>query len=159
MPFGAACWLGGCALFPQIPVAVIGGAAVAYVTACWPDIDTPRSLAARSLPPVSTFLSKAIAKAGGGHRGVTHHWPGVLVLAGLLTVAYLLLPVPVWVPVSAIAGYVSHLVLDEVTTFLGIRSGKRKGHRYGAEFWAVRPLAYAAGAGFAVIIVAEGFHP
>jgi hypothetical protein len=142
---------------------VAAGAGIAYYTACWPDIDTPRSLAARSLPPVTTVLSKVIRSAGGGHRGVTHHVLGVLVLAVLACLPGLWLPVPWWIPVAAVTGYLSHIGLDLLTTFLGIRSGKRKGRRgwarYGAEFWAVRPLAYLAGAGFAVIIVLEGVHP
>jgi LexA-binding, inner membrane-associated putative hydrolase len=146
------------------PVAVAGGAAIAYVTACWPDIDTPRSKAARFLPPFTAALSWAIRKGGGGHRGVTHRPVGVIAFAVIMLTPLAFWPViPWWVPAAAITGYVCHLLVDGVTTLLGIKSGRRKRPKrgpkwyrraatYGAEFWAVRPLAYMSIAVFAVII-------
>lgn len=90
----------GLDLLPAAGVALLAGAA-----SLLPDIDHPRSRAARKLGPARGAPGWLL-----GHRGVTH---SLLALAALAGVCWLLLPMPAASAVAA--GYGSHLLLDALT--------------------------------------------
>lgn len=168
--WGCAAWMAECAAVPHpAPRPVILGAGVAALASIAPDIDTRRSWAATSLPPFTTVASWVIRKTGGGHRGVTHHPLGLALFTAACVIPLGFWPIPWYYPVAAVTGYLSHLLLDQATTILGIRSGERKRSRrstrhrpfrwqYRAEYWAVQPLA-AATITWAGFITAGRFTP
>jgi membrane-bound metal-dependent hydrolase YbcI (DUF457 family) len=59
------------------------GTVVCAGAAMLPDIDHPQATCARSLGPVTGFISRVVSKLCGGHRNGTHS----LLFAGLVTVA------------------------------------------------------------------------
>ncbi|WP_170297215.1 metal-dependent hydrolase [Georgenia thermotolerans] len=91
---GAAAWLAVTAtvpwalgLMPLPPSEVLAGAVVTAGAALLLDADHHAGTIARSLPPVSRWVTRGLGKLSGGHRHATHSLVGVLgagVLARLL---------------------------------------------------------------------------
>ncbi|GAB2466067.1 metal-dependent hydrolase [Xylanimonas ulmi] len=81
---GAAAWVAVTATtpiafgwYPVSDIGVITGALVCAGAALLPDADHHAGTIARSLPPVSQGVARAIAAVSGGHRGGTHSLLGV----------------------------------------------------------------------------------
>ncbi|MDO4919852.1 metal-dependent hydrolase [Kocuria sp.] len=70
----------GLGLMPVGNPGVLTGALICAGAALLPDLDHPGGTVARSLPPLSTWLARGIARISGGHRRGTHSLVGLLVV-------------------------------------------------------------------------------
>lgn len=62
---------------------VVTGALICAGAALLPDLDHPGGTVARSLPPLSGWLSRIVVKVAGGHRRATHSLLGLAVFTAL----------------------------------------------------------------------------
>jgi len=118
---GGASWLGALSaanVAGNAPLSlgmVAGGFAIASVAALCPDIDTKKSMAAKSLGPVTGILSWIIRTIGNGHRKITHCLLGAsLVILGLAFCVGSLHLIP-WIGFAVVIGWISHIVADMLT--------------------------------------------
>jgi membrane-bound metal-dependent hydrolase YbcI (DUF457 family) len=123
--------------------AVVLGLPVAALVAVLPDIDTPRSRAARLLGPVTGAAGWLIGRVGGGHRGVTHSVVGAVLFAVGMYALVVRGWLPGWLAVAACLGWVSHPALDYSMSALGVHTGRRDGAWFSGELFVVRPLLLA----------------
>ncbi|ROS74360.1 metal-dependent hydrolase [Cellulomonas sp. PhB143] len=70
-------------IHPVSDVGVVTGAVVCAGAALLPDADHRSGTIARSLPPVSNVVARAVAAVSGGHRNGTHSILGIAVFTGL----------------------------------------------------------------------------
>lgn len=68
---------------PQTFACLASAAVLGAGSALVADLDQQSSTASHALPPVTTALSAVIGPISGGHRNLTHEWPG-LALWGIL---------------------------------------------------------------------------
>lgn len=124
------------------------GAAIASGAALLPDLDHQNATAAKSFPPISTFIAKGIQGVSGGHRHGTHSLLGLVIATAL---AYLAANFTVAVPpdiplldgrLSLGAGIMAFLLV-----VIGLRCMKVVP---GGKFpWIVGKLAFLSVAAFA----------
>ncbi|WP_286737558.1 metal-dependent hydrolase [Kocuria sp. UBA1838] len=70
----------GLGVMPVGDPGVITGALICAGAALLPDLDHPGGTVARSLPPLSTWVARAVGKLSGGHRRATHSLVGLLLI-------------------------------------------------------------------------------
>ncbi|MHB8262365.1 MAG: metal-dependent hydrolase [Acidimicrobiales bacterium] len=56
----------------ETPVAVLAITGCVAGAALLPDFDTPDSMVARTLPPMTTWIARGVRRVSGGHRQATH---------------------------------------------------------------------------------------
>ncbi len=124
-----------------VPCAVVAG-----IGALSPDLDTPRSIASKALPPLSWAVRAACL---GRHRTLTHWlplWVGLSYMAIVLTAPWTMAQVAV---VMFCAGYLLHL-LEDALTFDGIPLLLPVGHWHLLPW----PLRFRSGGRIEPVIVA-----
>lgn len=161
---GAASWLGVLAFttVSHNPAVVFGGTAIAAVSALCADIDTKNSMASKALGPITGALSYLIRTLFGGHRKITHSILGMLLVAVGVYAGTFALHWPIWVELSILVGWASHIGSDMITRegcpllwpFSKVKFGLHlvtTGKRI--EKFIVRPLALAACVGFGALLM------
>ena len=73
----------GWGVLPVGNAGVVTGALICAGAALLPDLDHPGGTVARSLPPLSGWLSRAVVRVAGGHRRATHSLLGLAVFIAL----------------------------------------------------------------------------
>lgn len=73
----------GFGVLPVGDAGVVTGALICAGAALLPDLDHPGGTVARSLPPLSGWLSRIVVKVAGGHRRATHSLFGLAVFIAL----------------------------------------------------------------------------
>lgn len=163
---GAASWLSVLVFSPTIfshsPAVVFGGTAIAAVAALCADIDTKNSMASKALGPITGALSYFIRTLFGGHRKITHSILGMILVATGVYAATLGFHWPIWIELSILIGWASHIASDMLTRegcpllwpvskvkygLHLVTTGKR------VEKYLVRPLALAACVLFATLLI------
>ncbi|MFI7483584.1 metal-dependent hydrolase [Kocuria sp. M1R5S2] len=107
---------------------VLTGALVTAGAALLPDLDHPGGTVARSLPPLSTWLSRVVCRIAGGHRRGTHSLLGMAAFTGLAAAAQELgVPVEgfgrVW-PLAAVMSVLLIALAVQSLAFLPARVAK-----------------------------------
>lgn len=162
---GAASWLGVLAFVTvsHNPAVVFGGTAIAAVSALCADIDTKNSMASKALGPITGALSYLIRTLFGGHRKITHSILGMILVATGVYALTLGLHWPIWVELSILTGWASHIGSDMITREGCPLLWPASKSKYGlhlvttgkkVERYLVRPIALASCILFAVLIIA-----
>lgn len=103
------------ALTQPDPATAAGFIAVCTYSALVPDFDHPSSKVSRALPIVGPLIARLVARAAGGHRGLTHSLLGLAILAAALLPAAALLGLPAWLPYAVLVGCATHIAGDAAT--------------------------------------------
>lgn len=125
---------------------VAGAGVLAAGAALVPDLDQQSSTASHALPPVTTALSGIIGPISGGHRELTHKWPG-LVLWGIL--AFLFVQ-HTWTVTLPLIDRPFNVGLALLTTIVGALANKALRIAFGPVSGWLMALALGIALGFLV---------
>lgn len=115
------------------PDPATGAAFIAVTTysALLPDFDHPSSKVARALPVLGPLIARLVARAAGGHRGLTHSLLGLALLAVTLAPIALAAGLPAWLTPAVLTGCAAHIAGDAATeTGVPLLWPNRRRYRY-----------------------------